>query len=90
LISCPKCLSEEVTFTNFFLKKDELVKVYYCRGCKKPFYVPADILAPKRKKRSNRRECRNCGDTENYHAKGLCNKCYARELRKRKERVGKC
>jgi len=87
LIKCTRCGSDNVSFTGYFLGI-MLKKTYYCKSCRKPFTVPANILAPKVDEKKSKRRCISCGDTERYHAKGLCHSCYARYHRRKKREEG--
>jgi len=83
IIRCTECRGENIRFLAFRLRPTGMLKEYHCDDCKKDFYVPADILAPKKKK-IKERKCLMCGRTDKYHAKGLCNSCYAMERRRKK------
>ena len=98
MITCPKCGSADKKFRDFSLIKDKLMKVYWCNNCQSIFKVtPQQVedslerdkkLGKQMKKEVKVRHCRICGSTK-YHAKGLCHKCYERERRELKKKVGK-
>ena len=102
MLKCPKCNSSNISFRDFSLKANGIKKLYGCKDCYNSFVVTPqqvrDSLIEDRRVGINKKEvkpkkakplrhCITCGST-NYHAKGLCNRCYKLEWKKKRRGSG--
>lgn len=50
----------------------------------KEYWIPKESVPRIRAFAANWDKCISCGSTEDYHAKGLCNRCYTHNLRRKR------